>query len=70
MTKRKVIQYNKGTLIMGILNITDNSFHDGGKYINFNNALQHALKLKEQGADIIDIGGESTKPNADWVDEE
>ncbi len=50
--------------IMGILNITENSFYDGGKYINIKKAINHAYKLIKDGADIIDIGGESTKPNS------
>lgn len=51
-------------LIMGIVNITPDSFSDGGKYLNCTKALAHALNLLEQGADIIDIGGESTRPGA------
>lgn len=50
------------TQIMGILNITTNSFSDGGKYIEFDNAIKHLNKLIKDGADIIDIGAESTKP--------
>ncbi|HSL87804.1 MAG TPA: dihydropteroate synthase [Ignavibacteriaceae bacterium] len=54
-------------LIMGILNVTPDSFSDGGKYIDKDFALAHALKMCEDGADIIDIGGESTRPGADTV---
>ena len=50
------------TQIMGILNITNNSFSDGGKYNSFENATEHLHQLIENGADIIDIGAESTKP--------
>lgn len=50
--------------IMGILNITPDSFSDGGKYTNEKKALTHVIKMIEDGADIIDIGGESTRPNA------
>lgn len=53
---------NQKTKIMGILNITTNSFSDGGKYYNFENAVHHLHQLIEDGADIIDIGAESTKP--------
>lgn len=50
--------------IMGILNVTPDSFSDGGKYFNIENAVTHAKKLLNDGAEIIDIGGESTKPGA------
>ncbi len=54
--------------IMGILNITPDSFSDGGKYQNIDNAIKRALEMHQQGADIIDIGGESTRPYADFVE--
>jgi len=50
------------TYIMGILNVTPDSFSDGGKYNQFNNALRHVENMIIDGADIIDVGGESTKP--------
>jgi dihydropteroate synthase len=50
------------TLIMGIVNVTPDSFSDGGRYLNPNQAIGHALRLLEEGADILDIGGESTRP--------
>ena len=56
--------------IMGILNLTPDSFSDGGQFLNEENAIKHAYKMRDNGADIIDIGGESTKPNADFVEEE
>ena len=49
---------------MGIVNVTPDSFSDGGKFAATNLAIEHALKLAEEGADILDIGGESTRPNA------
>ncbi len=49
---------------MGIVNVTPDSFSDGGKYSQLDLAIEHALELIEQGADILDIGGESTRPNA------
>jgi len=49
---------------MGIVNVTPDSFSDGGKFSQTNQAMAHALKLAEEGADILDIGGESTRPNA------
>ena len=51
-------------LIMGIVNVTPDSFSDGGHYQNLQQALSHALHLVEQGADILDVGGESTRPGA------
>lgn len=54
-------------LIMGILNITPDSFSDGGRYLQRDVALQHAEEMVLQGADIIDVGGESTRPGAEHV---
>ena len=53
--------------IMGVLNITDNSFHDGGKYNSFKESFQHAKEIINEGADIIDIGAESSKPGSEPV---
>jgi dihydropteroate synthase len=50
--------------VMGILNVTPDSFSDGGNFSQLDSAVQHAIKLMEEGADIIDVGGESTRPNA------
>lgn len=58
------------TLVMGILNITPNSFVDGGKYNQRERALERALQLVAEGADILDIGGESTAPNTTPVSED
>jgi dihydropteroate synthase len=52
------------TRIMGILNVTPDSFSDGGEFLSVDTALTHALRLLDDGADIIDIGGESTRPGA------
>ncbi len=52
------------TLVMGILNVTPDSFSDGGRYVRLEAAVEHARKLAADGADIIDIGGESTRPGA------
>jgi dihydropteroate synthase len=52
------------TLIMGILNVTPDSFSDGGQYFDTTTALNHALEMLDDGADILDLGGESTRPNA------
>ena len=51
-------------LIMGIVNVTHDSFSDGGRHLNAADALAHARQLIDEGADIIDIGGESTRPGA------
>ncbi|HNZ49568.1 MAG TPA: dihydropteroate synthase [Candidatus Hydrogenedentes bacterium] len=58
---------NSATRVMGILNITPDSFYDGGLYHAENAALQHLQELVDQGADIIDIGGESSRPGANLV---
>lgn len=55
------------TLIMGILNLTPDSFYDGGAYSSFDDAINHAIQMERDGADIIDIGGESTKPGSQSV---
>jgi dihydropteroate synthase len=57
------------TLVMGILNVTPNSFADGGKYFSKTDAINHGRRLIAEGADIIDIGGESTRPGAERVTE-
>ena len=57
------------TLVMGIVNVTPDSFSDGGKFFSPEVAISHASKLIAQGADIIDIGGESTRPGAEQVSE-
>lgn len=59
--------YLRKPLIMGILNVTPDSFSDGGHFLESSAAYQHAQLMIEQGVDIIDIGGESTKPGADEV---
>lgn len=56
------------TLVMGILNITEDSFSDGGKYATADEAISHGLRMHYGGADIIDVGGESTRPGAEPVD--
>src|SRR5262249_58480171 len=52
------------TLVMGVLNVTPDSFSDGGKFLSRDHAVGHALQLLDEGADILDIGGESTRPGA------
>jgi len=54
----------KKTLVMGVLNVTPDSFYDGGKHDNIEDAVKHAIQMEKDGADIIDIGGESTRPGS------
>ena len=63
-----MFDYNKRTYIMGILNVTPDSFSDGGKFNSVDEALKHAIKMVEEGADIIDLGGESTRQGHSYVD--
>ena len=60
--KEKLIEYGSKVLIMGIVNVTPDSFSDGGLFVNAENAVKHALELERDGADIIDIGAQSTRP--------
>ena len=64
-------EFNIGerTYVMGILNVTPDSFSDGGKFNNVDMAIKRVEKLIKDGADIIDIGGESTRPNFEVVSE-
>ena len=57
-------------MLMGIVNVTPDSFSDGGQFFDAKKAIEHALQLMAEGADIIDVGGESTRPNATAVSEE
>src|SRR5438309_5672389 len=62
--KARELQLGERTLIMGVLNVTPDSFSDGGKYLDPDRAFARAIELEEQGADIIDIGAESTRPGS------
>ncbi len=73
MTQRKIFRLNmrrgtlvlgRNTLVMGVLNVTPDSFSDGGKYLNVRQAVEHAHQMQRDGADIIDIGAESTRPGS------
>lgn len=66
----KTFDFGKKTYIMGILNVTPDSFSDGGKFNSVETAVKHAIEMIEAGADIIDIGGESTRPNHEYVEAE
>ncbi|MFQ5794493.1 MAG: dihydropteroate synthase [Candidatus Bipolaricaulia bacterium] len=60
-------ELGKRTLIMGILNVTPDSFYDGGRYNQVEVAVRHALEMVEAGADLIDVGGESARPGSDPI---
>jgi dihydropteroate synthase len=60
----RVLPLGKRTLVMGIVNVTPDSFSDGGQFLDPEKALAHALRLLDEGADIVDVGGESTRPGA------
>lgn len=62
--RSQTLELGPRTLVMGILNITPDSFSDGGRFLSRDHAVGHALKMLEDGADILDIGGESTRPGA------
>ncbi|WP_040158675.1 dihydropteroate synthase [Nigerium massiliense] len=62
--------YRGRTLVMGVLNVTANSFSDGGRWLEHADALAHGLELVAQGADIVDVGGESTRPDSERVAED
>ena len=61
---QKLLHKNKNPLIMGVLNVTPDSFSDGGKFITPNKALKHVEMMINNGVDIIDVGAESTRPGA------
>lgn len=65
--RNRVFEWGKRTYIMGILNVTPDSFSDGGQFYNPQDAIAHALQMERDGADIIDIGGQSTRPGATFI---
>lgn len=64
IANNKTLTFDERPLIMGILNVTPDSFSDGGKYFSTEKAIEHGIRLSEEGADIIDVGGESTRPGS------
>ena len=60
--KQHTLEIGKRTLVMGILNVTPDSFSDGGKFDTIEHAIEQALEMVDQGADIIDIGGGAKRP--------
>jgi len=63
----RTLYFDRGPIIMGILNVTPDSFSDGGKFFDVSAAVERALRMAEEGAQIIDVGGESTRPGAEPV---
>jgi len=63
----KIFELGERTIIMGILNVTPDSFSDGGKFYSLDKAVDHAIFMEKNGADIIDIGGESTRPGSENI---
>jgi dihydropteroate synthase len=61
---KRALELGKRTLIMGVVNVTPDSFFDGGRYLDSGKAAAQGLQLLEEGADVIDVGGESTRPGA------
>jgi len=66
----RTVDLSRRGIIMGVLNVTPDSFSDGGEFFSPENAVQHGSKMIEAGADIIDVGGESTRPRAEAVSPE
>jgi dihydropteroate synthase len=64
---RRSLPYGERTLVMGVLNVTPDSFSDGGQFFVFDQGIAHAEQMIDEGADIIDIGGESTRPGSEFV---
>ena len=66
---RRSLPYGERTLVMGVLNVTPDSFSDGGEFFSLDRAVAHAEQMIAEGADLIDIGGESTRPGSAFVSE-
>src|SRR2546421_4672516 len=67
---RRFLAYGERTMVMGVLNVTPDSFSDGGQFFSFDKAIAHAEQMISEGADIIDVGGESTRPGSEFVSED
>jgi dihydropteroate synthase len=67
---QRSLPWGERTLIMGVLNVTPDSFSDGGQFFSFDQAITQAERMIGEGADIIDVGGESTRPGSEFVSEE
>ncbi len=66
----RTLELGERTVVMGVLNVTPDSFSDGGLYANTDDAIAHALAMEQAGADLIDIGGESTRPASEGISAE
>jgi dihydropteroate synthase len=69
-TNKREIALGKRTHIMGVVNVTPDSFSDGGKYLSAQAAIDRALELESEGADFVDIGGESSRPGSEFISED
>jgi len=67
---RRSLPYGERTLVMGVLNVTPDSFSDGGQFFSLDSAVAQGLRMAEEGAHIVDVGGESTRPGSEFVSEE
>jgi dihydropteroate synthase len=67
--KERIVTLSARPLIMGIVNVTPDSFFDGGRFLDPEAAVAHALRLVQEGADLLDIGAESTRPGSVPVEE-
>src|SRR2546425_1900822 len=67
---QRSLPYGERTLVMGVLNVTPDSFSDGGQFFSVDRAVSQARQMVEEGADIIDVGGESTRPGSEFVSPE
>ncbi|MDH4186530.1 MAG: dihydropteroate synthase [Nitrospira sp.] len=68
-TKGRSLEFPGRPLLMGVVNVTPDSFSDGGRYLDLDTAVAHAIRLVDEGADLLDIGAESTRPGAAPVEE-
>ena len=68
--RTRMLYFSRRPLLMGIINVTPDSFSDGGKFLSVEAAVEQALRLADEGADLLDIGGESTRPYSDPVSTE
>ena len=68
--KDRTLEWQDRPLVAGVLNVTPDSFSDGGRYLDPEQALDRALEMEAEGADILDLGGESTRPGASTISAE
>ena len=66
----RTLELSERPIVMGVVNVTPDSFFDGGRFAEPDGAIRHALRLAEEGADLLDIGAESTRPGAESIDED